>query len=421
MSTAAKSNLPPKTVNRKSLRFGSAELRQLLDEIGRSAAKSKRDGVNPHPAIDLVRQSGLGALRVPIAEGGGGCSVREFFRMFIDMAELDSDIPHILRAHYWFVEERLRSTNPQERARWMERIVRGDIFGNAITEVGGKASVGSFVLQTQLVPGGDGYVLNGTKYYVTGSLYSDWISVVASTPEGKLASAVIPVDRAGVTLKDDWDGMGQRQTGSGTAIFDNVTVHTDEILHATVENADSDASKVVPTEPYLVGQFCQLILTSIVVGILRNVVNDAVEMARTRARTYSHASAETTAADPILQQTIGRLASTTFAAEAVILAAADAQDEALATVTSGLADFELTHRASLLAAEAKVIVDEIAPVAATHLFDVGGSSAIKQSANLDRHWRNIRTLSSHNPTPYKARAIGDYLVNGEHLPTNGFF
>jgi alkylation response protein AidB-like acyl-CoA dehydrogenase len=55
------------------------------------------------------------------------------------------------------------------------------------------------------------------------------------------------------------------------------------------------------------------------------------------------------------------------------------------------------------------------------LFDIGGSSAVKQSANLDRHWRNARTLASHNPTPYKARAVGDYLLNGTLLPTNGFF
>jgi alkylation response protein AidB-like acyl-CoA dehydrogenase len=105
----------------------------------------------------------------------------------------------------------------------------------------------------------------------------------------------------------------------------------------------------------------------------------------------------------------------------VILAAADAQDDAFASLVDGVPNFDLAHRGSLLAAEAKVIIDEIAPRAATLLFDVGGSSAIKQSEDLDRHWRNIRTLSSHNPTAYKARAVGDYLVNDESLPGNGFF
>ncbi|MBI2803205.1 MAG: hypothetical protein HYX63_23545 [Gammaproteobacteria bacterium] len=178
--------------------------------------------------------------------------------------------------------------------------------------------------------------------------------------------------------------------------------------------------RALPT-PYLVGQFCQLILTAIIAGVLRNVVTDAVQLVRKRARPYTHGSAGTAAADPLLQQVIGQIASSAFAAEASVLAAADEQDAALNTVINGVADFELAHRASLLTAQAKVIVDELAPRAANLLFDVGGSSAIKQSENLDRHWRNIRTLASHNPTVYKARAIGDYVVNGEHLPANGFF
>jgi len=421
MSSKSAAKTHPDTDGCQPVRFGSPELRQVIEDIGRSAAASKRDGSNPHAAIDLVRQSRLGALRVPRSEGGGGCSVRELFTTIIDLAEADPDVPHILRSHFWFVEERLRSTNAAERARWIKRVVSGDIFGNAITELGGSAAVGTFVLQTQLAPTGDGYVLNGTKYYCTGSLYSDWVSVVASTPEGELASAVIPTDRAGVVLEDDWDGIGQRLTGSGTGIFRDVAVDANEVLRSTIVAAEEGESPQIPTEPYLIGQLCQLILTAIIAGVLRSVVNDAVELVRKRARTYSHGSAETAAADPLLQETIGRIASSTLAAEAVILAAADAQDAALATVVDGVADFDLTHRGSLLAAEAKVIVDEIAPRAATLLFDVGGSSAIKQSADLDRHWRNIRTLASHNPTPYKARAIGDYLVNGEHLPQNGFF
>jgi len=123
------------------VRFGSPELRQVIDEIGRSTAASEREGSNPHAAIELVRQSRLGALRVPVADGGGGCSVRELFATLMDLAEVAPDIPHILRSHYWFVEDRLRSTNLTERAYWLERIVAGDIFGNAVTDVGGSAAI----------------------------------------------------------------------------------------------------------------------------------------------------------------------------------------------------------------------------------------------------------------------------------------
>jgi len=399
---------------------GSAALRRVIEEIGAAASAAKKAGSSLHPVIDLVRTSRLGAFRIPLVDGGGGATVREYFAMLIDLAEADADVAHILRAHYWFVEERLRAADGALRTRWISRAAAGEIFGNAVMEMGSSAAVGSWVLQTHLVPTASGYTLTGRKYYCTGSMYSDWVMVMASTADGKLASAVVPTTRKGVSLEDDWDGIGQRLTGSGTGIFDDVAVEPDEILMAGVESTEA-ASLENPTEPYLVGQFCQLILTAIIAGVMRNVVSDAVRLVRKRGRTYTHASAETAAADPILQQVIGQIASHAFAAEAMVLAAADAQDAALATVVNGLADFDLAHRASLLTAQAKVVIDELAPRAATMLFDVGGSSAVKQSENLDCHWRNIRTLSSHNPTPYKARALGSFLVNGERLPTNGFF
>lgn len=187
-----------KSEGAQPVRFGTPEMGRLIDDIGESVSVSTRAGLNPYVAMALVRESRLGALRVPLAEGGGGSSLREFFATLMDLAEAAPDIPHILRAHYWFVEDRLRSTNLTERAYWLERVVAGDIFGNAVTELGGSAAVGTWIMQTHLTPTDGGFVLDGKKYYVTGSLYSDWVSVQASTPEGTTAVVVIPTDRAGV-------------------------------------------------------------------------------------------------------------------------------------------------------------------------------------------------------------------------------
>ena len=68
-----------------------------------------------------------------------------------------------------------------------------------------------------------------------------------------------------------------------------------------------------------------------------------------------------------------------------------------------------------------MIVDELSLRSANALFDVGGASAATRRKNLDRHWRNARTLSSHNPASYKAQAIGGYEINGTRLPSLGFF
>jgi len=403
------------------VKFGTPEFRMLMGAISESAAASKSAGENPHPAIDLVRKSRLGAIRVPVAEGGGGCTIPEYFQTIIALAEADSDVAQILRVHFWFTEERLRDVDPVVRKRWLERIVAGEIIGNAMTEIGSKDPAGSFVLHTRLEPDGDGYRLNGTKFFCTGSLYSDWVWVLASTPEGEQTAVVVPTNREGVTLEDDWVGIGQSYTGSGTGRFEQVFVREEEIIRSSIEGERDDIEIAVPTAPYLGGQFVQLILTSCVVGNLRNVVSRGIELVRKRKRTFTHASADSIAADPQMQEIIGRLSSGVHAAEGMILRAAEAHQAALDTCIDGIADFDLTHEASLAAAEAKVYVDEFGPRAATQLFELGGASSTVAGSGIDLYWRNICTLSSHNPASFKARAIGDYLINGTGLPMNGYF
>lgn len=104
-----------------------------------------------------------------------------------------------------------------------------------------------------------------------------------------------------------------------------------------------------------------------------------------------------------------------------MLAAADALAASTEAILAGEPDDGRALQASLRAAKAKVVVDEIAQRAASIVFDVGGATAVRQSAQLDRHWRNIRTLASHNPSTYKAKWIGGYEINGTPLPTGAFF
>lgn len=399
---------------------GSHALHELFERVRHAGLAARRADRSLHGAIDLIREARFGAFRVPRSEGGGGASVREFFAALIDLAAADSDVAHILRAHFWFVEERLRARDRAERARWLARIVAGEIFGNAMSELGGSAAVGSWQFATTITPLADGYRLDGEKYYCTGTPYSDWTNVFGVLPDGTLASAVVPVTRDGVTLLDDWDGIGQRLTGSGTVRFAGVRVAPEELLRSAVDT-EGAARQASSADPHLIGQFCQLILTAIIAGVLRNVVDDAVALVRQRARTYAHAPAASPAADPLLQGIVGELSAAAYAAEALVLAAAQAQDAALAAQRDGEAHEELAHQGSLRAAQAKVVVDALAQRAATRLFDVGGSAAVKAVHGYDRHWRNVRTLASHNPAAYKARAIGDYLVNGARLPNSGFF
>lgn len=392
----------------------SPQLQSVIDEIAADARRRREDpAADPQPrrALQLARDHRLGAVRLPAELGGGGYSKRQFFELVIRLGEADPDVPHILRVHWGFVEDRLRRRRIEEGRPWLAQIAEGILFGGANSELNDRPP-GLYSFDTTLLADGDGYRLNGRKFYSTGSLYSDFLRITANDADGAQLSVLIPADRDGVVHEDDWDGIGQAQTGSGSTVFDNVHVHADEVIPF---ERFGDTDKPRGSQP-------QLILHAIAAGIVRSVTADAAELVRTRRRSYSWAVTAEPRHDPQLLQVIGSLSSAAFVAEATVLAAADAQDRAAEfAFENGRADDELEHQASLLASKTKVGIEELALRVAGDLFSVGGASATRASVHLDRHWRNLRTLFSHNPTVYKARVVGDHLVNGTALPRVGFF
>jgi alkylation response protein AidB-like acyl-CoA dehydrogenase len=390
----------------------SPELAALLSFIGEGASERDRERSHPYAAVEAVRRARLGALRVGTEQGGGAATNRDLFGVVIELGDADPNVAHILRNHFTFVERFVRGHRTAKHEKWRRAVADGAIFGLAYGELD-TARVGGKDSNTTLTPDGDGYRLNGTKYYSTGTLYSDYVLVRAKLPDDTLASAIIPATRAGVEIIDDWDGFGQKLTGSGTTILRDVRVEADEVV--------PDTEGHFFTQSYT-GPVPQLILTAINAGILRGILRDAAALVRRRDRSYAHAPSDRPADDPILQVTVGQIASNAFAAEATVLAAADSLDLLDRARAADQAAFDAaTHEASLQTSKAKVIVDELAIRSAGLLLDVGGASATKQAHNLDRHWRNARTLASHNPGTYKARAIGDHVINGTPLPANGFF
>src|SRR6478609_2879165 len=188
---------------------------ELVAQIAADADRRRQAGgaEPPFAAIELLRRHRIGAVRVPVELGGAGYSLRDLFDLLIDLAEADPDVPHIVRAHFGFVEELLRVPTTEAKRRWLPEIVAGKLFGGAISELSAHA-VGNYQFDTELTPAADGYLLNGTKFYSTGSLFSYYIRVSAARPDADPVLAVVRAHAPGIEHRDDWDGIGQRHTGS---------------------------------------------------------------------------------------------------------------------------------------------------------------------------------------------------------------
>jgi alkylation response protein AidB-like acyl-CoA dehydrogenase len=294
-----------------AVRPGSPELRELFARIADGAEAREREQVPPFEQIDWIKTAGLTRLRVPVDEGGGGASLRELFETLIALAEADSNVAHILRVHYWFVEQQLTTADPDARARGIGLLNSGVVVGNGFSEQSGRP-VGLYFDTTFTPEPSGGYRLNGTKYYSTGTRYSDYTQIWASAPNGRIAGAVIPVDREGVTIEDDWDGFGQRLTATGTTRLDNVHVTEDEYFDLGEPDGEQP--------PTYHGAFLQLYLQAVTAGVLRSVRNDAVTWVKRRRRNFSHATPpQSPTADRQVLQVVGEIAADVFAAEAIVI------------------------------------------------------------------------------------------------------
>lgn len=384
-----------------------AEIAPLLAEIRDGVVRRELDGALPAQAVRRLKEAGLGAVRVPVEHGGRGASLSDLTALWIDLAAADANLAQIFRGHFAFAEDRLwHHVRGADQATWFDRFVAGEVAGNAWSEVG---STAIDTQQTVLRPDGAGYRLDGTKYYTTGTIFAEWADVYARVDrrgagEPEFAIALVDTREAGVTVVDDWDGFGQRGTGSGTTTFADVPV---------------PAAHVVPFAqrfPYQTALY-QLNLLATLAGIARAARDDTVAAVRGRDRNYSHANAARVRDDAQVLARVGEIAAATYAAEATTLRVAAALDAVHDAAREGDAEIAARNEAAEIeSAAAQVVVTDLVLTATANLFDALGASATARTSALDRHWRNARTVSSHNPRIFKARVVGAHAVNGTPPP-----
>ncbi|MDS2172899.1 acyl-CoA dehydrogenase family protein [Nesterenkonia sp. CL21] len=381
----------------------------LLETIASGAVHRELARELPHEPVRLLDEARFGALRVPREFGGPGGSVEDLIRQVIRLAAVDSNVAHLYRGHFGFVDS-LRFQPEEIQQAWYPRVLAGATVGNASTEKGGNA-LGT--LNTVLTQDEDGtWRLDGEKFYSTGTIFSDYTRVSASRPglEGR-RFAVVATDAEGVEVIDDWDGFGQKLTGTGTTRFHGAPVEDVAVLdrvpgsHEAVHEA----------------AFFQLYLLAVQVGIAKAAVADAVALVAKRTRTFNTSgSGQLFREDPLIQQIIGTMSAKAFAAESTVLEVARIHDRSLeagfAAGTHRLGfDGELpgaVYDAEIAVEQAQVTVPEIVIGVTQELFQTVGASATLRTKALDRHWRNAQTVATHNPIVFRARSIGDWEING---------
>ncbi|WP_239460009.1 acyl-CoA dehydrogenase family protein [Nocardioides daejeonensis] len=393
---------PPEPPHRRSDESDRlAEARQRLDpvfeRIAAGTVDRERAGQLPRRQVVWLKEAGFGALRVPREYGGAGLDLVELSRVWIDLAAVDANLAQAFRGHFAYVEDRLhRQRHGQDQRHWWRRFVAGEMVGNAWAD--GPDGPGA-----RLVRGADGLRLTGRKSYTTGSIFAEWMDVQARDLKGEVVQVIASTAHPGVRVSDDWQGFGQRGTGSGTAVLTDVPVDPEHI------------APLAERPPHQSALF-QLNLLATLVGIGRAALRDTVLQVRRRHRNFSHANAAWVRDDPQVLGLVGELAAAIGASEAITLRAAEAVDRAASVAAADLDAQRRLEEAEIATSTAQVAASELVLRATSDLFDTLGASATTSALDLDRHWRNARTVASHNPRILKARVVGAHLVNATPPP-----
>lgn len=371
----------------------------VFAEIAAGARERDLDRVLPVDAVNALKRAGFGALLVPVEFGGWGLSWTELTAVLIDLVAADANLAQALRGHFVFAEDVVfQHRRGEDVTRWFARFVAGELVGNAWTETG---STSIDRVQTEVRDIDGRLLLTGRKYYTTGTIFAEWADVYARFGEDPVI-ALVDTRQPGVTVHDDWDGFGQRGTGTGTA----------EFVDARVE----DLVPFTRRHPYQTALY-QLSHLASLAGITRAVLEDVTAEVQQRERNFSHANASRVRDDPQVLARVGEIWAAAYTTEALALRVAEAIDAAAAVDPQDTDALEkASKRAELESSAAQVTASQLALDAATNLFDTLGASGTSTPKGLDRHWRNARTVASHNPRIFKAKVLGAFKVNGTPPP-----
>ena len=369
--------------------------RALAASAREHAGKRDQQRKLPWSHIEAFTRSGLGSISIGREFGGPKVSFVTLAEVFAIISAADPALGQIPQNQVGILSLIAATATQAQKEQLFASVLQGWRIGNAGPERGSKNTLD---LKARITADGDDFVINGQKFYSTGALFAHWIAVKAINDHGKPVMAFVRRGTPGLRVVDDWSGFGQRTTASGTVLLNNVRVEVELVVDSSRLN---DA-------PNIQGAVSQLIQAAIDLGIARGAIADTISFVRERSRPWIDAKVERNSDDPYVIADIGKLHIELHAAEALLRKAGRVLDE----VSAAAIDAPAAARASIAVAEAKVLTTELSLLASEKLFELAGSRATLAEFNLDRHWRNARVHTLHDPVRWKYHAIGAYRLNG---------
>ncbi|MER8713272.1 acyl-CoA dehydrogenase family protein [Mesorhizobium sp. M1295] len=376
----------------------AVELREIFD---RDAVARDKAGGRPVEQIRLLKESGLPSAQIPKRYGGKGASWLSVLRVVREFARTDGSLAHLYGYHHLPLNGVLFRGTQAQKDQLLTRSARENwVWGNS----------GNAMSKTSTAKrNGKGWILSGFRPFSSGSHIADYIQVAWEDGQDRLAAA-IPADREGIVIEGDWDGVGQRQTGSGKVTFKDVHVCDDELI----------GSPAAPLTPFqtLTSLFQQAVLLNLFVGSAQGALSEGRDYTVSQSRPWIYSGYEKHTDDPFVQRKYGDLYIRTLAAAeladvaAKSLDAAYSQGEALTLEQRGQTAIDL--------ATANVYAGQIGLDASSEVFEVMGARSATKANGFDRFWRNVRTHTLHNPAEYKKRTIGTWLLTGD-FPVGGLY
>ncbi len=375
-----------------------AVARAFAAEIAPGAIERDAERSVPVAELEALGRTGILALGVPVERGGGGAAAATIVEVMRIISAADPAIGQIPQNHFMLVDALVRYGDVAQKELLLGEVVRGARFGNAWSERGGRHALDT---KTTLRETAEGLRLEGRKYYSTGALSAQWVPVLARDETRESGEArcfvYLPREVEGLEIDQDWTAFGQRATISGTTVLRDVAVHPEWVLRTPEKKPKADTFSA----------FGQILHAAVDVGIARGALDEAARHARDRARPFFEAEVERHADEPLVIAQFGRLEVRVRAAEALLDAAARALDVAAADPTP-----ELIDAARMGVTAARAYGAEAAVEVAADALDALGSSAADARFGLDRHWRNARTHTLHDPTRWKHVHLGRHALDG---------